>query len=341
MDAEYFSDSFRKIKKEAILFSLFSILLYQSGYFFIFFLIPLQFLRNKKGFLPIIHAAIIVIAITLIVAFFKTRGLGTFALRSTIIISEVLVLIIMLLGFLYINYNWPGNPRMLKKLLIVITGAFLIGIPALLIYNSAVFQNFYKSQIAITLEVMVRAFSQTQSSDALDFAAMLKTVDAETVYNIIKRAILRSYLFLYFIMLSGSWWIGSIKIINGKWNSRLNLKDFSVPEFMLWSLIIALTTVVIDYKINIGFLGYIGWNILLIIVTLYGLRGIGIIQTLFVVRNIPRFFRVLIFASIMLLLMQPGLRYIVLIAVPGLGVSEIWINYKNIREKKYDNEGNS
>ena len=341
MDVENFPDNSRKIEKEVIIFSIISILLYQSGYFFFFFLVPLQFLRNKKGFLQMIQAAIIFIAITFIVSFFRTRGLGTFALRSTIIISEILVLIIMLLGFLYINNNWPGNPRMLKKLLIVTTGAFFIGIPAILIYNSAVFQNYYKSQIAITLEVMIRAFSNTQSSDALDFAAMLKTVDAETVYNIIKRAIMRSYLFIYFIILSGSWWLGSIKIIDGKWSSRLNLKAFSVPESMVWPLIIALTTVVIGYKINIGFLGYIGWNILLIIVTLYGLRGIGIIQSILLAMNVPRFLRIFVFSLILLLLMQPGLRYIVLIAVPVLGVSEIWINYKNIREKKYDNEGNS
>jgi len=341
MDVESFPDNLKKIRKEAVIFSIFSILVYQSGYFFIFFLIPLQILRNKKGFIPMIQAAIIVTAITLIVAFITTSKIETFGIRSAIIISEILVVIIMLLGFLYINCNWSGNPRMLKKLFIVTTGAFFIGIPALLIYNSAVFQNYFKSQIALTLEVMIRAFSNTQSSDALDFAAMLKTVDAENVYNIIKRTIMRSYLFLYFIMLSGSWWIGSIKIINGKWISRLNLKDFSIPEFMIWPLIIALTTVVISDKINTGFLGYIGWNILLIIVTLYGLRGIGIIQGLLLALNVPRFFRVLVFFMILLLLMQPGLKYIVLIAVPGLGVSEIWVNYKNIREKKYDNEGNS
>ena len=341
MDAESSPDTLKKIKKEVIIFSLISILLYQSGYFFILFLIPLQLLKDKKGFLSMLQAAIILVAITLIVSFLRTTKLETFMLKSTMILSEVLILIIMLLGFLYINYNWPGNPRMLKKLVIVTIGAFLIGIPVLLIYNSTVFQNYYKSQIAIFLDVMIRAFSQTQGSDALDFVDRLKAVDAEIVYNIIKRTIMRSYLFLYFIILSGSWWISSIKIINGKWSSRLSLKVFSLPEFLVWPLIIALTTVVIGYKINMGFLGYIGWNLLLIIVTLYGLRGIGIIQSLLLALNVPRFLRLFIYMTIVLLLMQPGLKFIVLIAVPGLGVSEIWVNYKNIREKKDDNEGNS
>jgi len=190
MDIEKFPDILKKTEKDAILLSLFSILLYQSGYFFIFFLVPLQFLRNKKGFMPMIQAVIMVIIMTLIISVIKTNRLETFALRSIMIISEVLLLIIMLLGFLYINYDWPGNPRMLKKLLIATTGAFFIGIPALLIYNSTVFQNFYKSQIAAVLEIMSRAFSETKSSEAADFAEMLKTVDVETVYYMIHNNLL-------------------------------------------------------------------------------------------------------------------------------------------------------
>ncbi len=328
MDLDKSPDIFKKTGKEVILFSIFSILLYQSGYFFVFFLIPLQFLRNKKGFMPMLQASIVVIAAALLVAIIRTNKIETLSARSIIIISEILLLLIILLGFLYINYDWPGNPRMLKKLLIVTAGAFLVGIPALLIYNSAVFQNFYKSQVALIFEVLNRSFSNAQGSDAADVAEILKTIDAETVYNTIKRTVLRSYLFFYFIILSAGWWIGSIKIINGRWSSCLKLTSFSVPQIMVWPLIIALSIVVIDYKINIGFLGYIGWNILLIMVTLYGLRGLGIIQDLLLALNVPRFIRVVIFFTIMLFLLRPGLNYIILIAVPGLGVSEIWINYK-------------
>ena len=341
MEAEKFPDNLKKIEKEAVIFSLLSVFLYQSIYFFIFFLIPLQLLKNRKGFLQMIQAAIIVSVITLIACFIRTGRVETFGLRSALIISEILVLIIMLLGFLYINYNWPKNPRMLKKLLIVTIGAFLFGIPVLLIYGSTVFQDFYKSQLAIILETMIYAFSERSSNEDLDFIARLRAVDAETIYNIIKVAIMRSYLFLYFILLSASWWLGNIRTADGKWSSKVDLKTLSLPEIMVWPLIIALTTVVIDYRVSLGFFGYIGWNILLIAVTLYGLRGIGIIQTIFSAMNVPRFFRVLIFVTIVLFLLQPGLNYIVLIIVPGLGVSEIWIDYKNIREKKYDNESNS
>ncbi|MCL2792257.1 MAG: YybS family protein [Spirochaetaceae bacterium] len=341
MEVEKFPDTFKKIEKEVIIFSLISVFLYQSVYFFIFFLIPLQLLRNRKGFLQMMQAAVIVSAITLIACFFRTNRVEIFALRSGIIFSEVLVVIIMLLGFLYINYNWQGNPRMLKKLVIVTIGAFFIGIPVLLTYNSTVFQDFYKSQIAVFLEGTIRTFGERSGNETLDIVAILKTVDAETVYNTIKVAIMRSYLFLYFILLSASWWLGSMKIIDGKLSNNVSLKTLSIPQFIVWPLIIALTTVVLDHRVGLGFLGYIGWNMLLIIITLYGLRGIGIIQSLFLALNVPRFFRVLIYVSLLLFLLQPGLNFIVLVAVPGLGVSEIWINYKNIREKKYDNENNS
>jgi len=340
MDTKGISDEFKKIELSVVILSLLSAFFYQLGFLFIFFLIPLQFLRNTKGFMPMFKAAVIVIAITVIVSFIKTARVETFALRSALVVSEIYIIVMMLLGFLYINYSWPGNPRMLKKLFIATIGAFFIGIPLLLIMNSAVIQNHYKSYLTVFFEALTRTFYESPRSYYSDIAAIFGTIDVETVYNNIKRTILRSYLFLYFVLLAGSWWLGSIKNVDGKWSSKLSLLAFSIPN-MLWPLIIALLTVVIDSRISIGFLGHIGWNMLLIIATLYGLRGIGIIQTLLLVLNAPRILRVITYVTLVLFLMQPGLNFVVLIAVPALGLSEIWINYKNIREKKHDNEDNS
>jgi len=44
--------------------------------------------------------------------------------------------------------------------------------------------------------------------------------------------------------------------------------------------------------------------------------------------------RMLLIFTISMLLLQPGINYFVLIGIPLLGVSEIWIKYeKNMKEK--------
>ena len=97
---------------------------------------------------------------------------------------------------------------------------------------------------------------------------------------------------------------------------------------MVWPLIAALSIVVLDYRVSTGFAGYLAWNILLIMAALYGARGLGILNGLMTAANLPRGLRMLIVFTLVLILMQPGLNYLVLIGVPGLGVSELWINFK-------------
>ena len=318
----------KKISKEIILFSLFSVLCHQSGYLFFFFLIPLQVLKNKKGFNSLFFACVITAAAIFLASIIRTSGVQSPATRLVIIFSEMFLPAVLLTGLLYINYEWPGNPRMLKKMLIVTAGALVAGIPAMIVYNSAVFQNFYKSQIALALEMLNRAFSEVDSIEASDIAAILAGIDAGTVYGIIRKAVLRSYLFAYFAILSVSWWFGSSGIRNGRWKSSFSPSSFSLPEYMVWPLIAALSIVVLDYRVSTGFAGYLAWNILLIMAALYGARGLGILNGLMTAANLPRGLRMLIVFTIVLILMQPGLNYLVLIGVPGLGVSELWINFK-------------
>lgn len=328
MEPGKFPDIMKNIEKEVFLFSLLSIFFHQSGYLLLFFLVPLQSLCNKKGFRSLFQAGVIVISVILIASIARTHGLESAATRFVIIVSEVYIPLVLVIGLFYINYGWPGNPRMLKKVLIVTAGAFFASIPAMLIYNSGAFQNFYKGQIALALEMLNRTFNDVQTMEASEIAEILKSIDVETVYTAVKKTVMRGYLFAYFVIISGSWWIGSSGLKNGKLQSCFKPALFTLPEYMVWPLILSLSAVVMDYKINTGFIGHFGWNILLVMVTLYGFRGLGIIQGLMTAYSLPASLRVLVVFSIVLFLMQPGLNLIILIGLPGLGVSEIWINYK-------------
>ena len=106
-----------------------------------------------------------------------------------------------------------------------------------------------------------------------------------------------------------------------------------MPDFMVWPLIVSLLVVLVDRKISAGFIGFTGWNILLIMATLYGFKGLGIIQNFMKILKFPPPMRMMIIFTLSLLLVQPGINYFILIGVPLLGVSEIWIKYeKNMKE---------
>lgn len=317
----------KAIPKEVFIFSVFAVLCYQSGYLFPFFLVPLQILRNKKGFYCFFQASIITLATIAVVAFVRTKTIIG-ADKFLIIAAEIYISALLLAGFLYINCNWVGNPRMLKKVLIASAGAFIAFLPGILIYGSEFMQSLYRSQIALALEMLKNTFSQSVDIYSANMLSVIEALEIETIYETMKRFVFRGTVFLYFMTISINWWMGSSGIKNGKWQSAFSPSQFVVQEILIWPLIIALLTVIFDFKISLGFIGYLGWNILLIIGVIYGFKGFGIIQTLMIAVKLPTSFRIFFTLTLVLMLMQPGLNYGILIGLPVLGVSEIWVKYK-------------
>ena len=323
----------KKITPDIIWFTILATLFHQSGYLMMLFLIPLQVIRNRKDFRTLLLSSAAVLTAVLIMAFVRSGGFENFSQRIVFIISEVLMPAYLLAGFLYINYDWPGNPRMLKRMLAATAAAFIIGIPVLLFYNNQILQEFYMEQYRFGLEYLKSMLAQNDSVEAGEMAEIIKSLSPEVIAETVKKSALRTYLFWYFLILSGSWWLGSSGIRYGKWKSSLNPSRFTMPDFMVWPLIISLLVVLVDRKISAGIIGYTGWNILLIMVTLYGFKGLGIIQNFMKILKFPPPMRMLIIFTLSLLLVQPGINYFILIGIPLLGVSEIWIKYeKNMKE---------
>ena len=323
----------KKITPDIIWFTILATLFHQSGYLMMLFLIPLQVIRNRKDFRTLLISSAAVLTAVMLMAIVRSGGFENYSHRVVFIISEVLMPAYLLAGFLYINYDWPGNPRMLKRMLAATAAAFIIGIPVLLFYNNQILQEFYLEQYRFGIEYLKSMLAQNDSVEAGELAERIQSFSPEYMSETIKRSALRTYLFWYFLILSGSWWFGSSGIRYGKWRSALNPSIFTMPDFMVWPLIVSLLVVLVDRKISAGFIGFTGWNILLIMATLYGFKGLGIIQNFMKILKFPPPMRMMIIFTLSLLLVQPGINYFILIGVPLLGVSEIWIKYeKNMKE---------
>ena len=324
----------KKITPDIIWFTILATLFHQSGYLLMLFLIPLQVVRNRRDFRTFFMSSLAVLSAVLVMAVVRSGGVENQAERAVLVISEVLLPAYLLAGFLYINYDWPGNPRMLKRMLVAVGAGFILGIPVLLFYNNQILQAYYIEQYNFALELIKATLAQADSVEAGEMAEIIRSLTPEIMAETVKKSALRTYLFWYFLILSVSWALGSSSFRFGKWRSSFVPSKFSMPDFMVWPLILSLMVVLVDRKIPVGFLGYTGWNILLIMVTLYGIKGLGIIQNLMKILKFPYPMRIMIIFTLSLLLVQPGVNYFVLIGVPLLGVSEIWIKYeKNLKER--------
>ena len=77
-----------------------------------------------------------------------------------------------------------------------------------------------------------------------------------------------------------------------------------------------------------GWIGYISWNTALVMLLLYGIKGAGLIKYLFGKYKLAKQKQRAVVMMMFILFLIPGLNLIVLLGIPGLGVSEIWVRYR-------------
>jgi hypothetical protein len=158
----------------------------------------------------------------------------------------------------------------------------------------------------------------------------IQPVQTDALLEIINTVLLRSFLFSYFLVLSFSWWLGTIIGARsmGTHPGLTRIADFKLPDRYVWPLIASLALIVLNLVIPAEPLAILAWNALLIFVFLYGVSGLAIIRFLLRKLNVRPGIRWLVIIAIVILAMTPRIGIAVLILVPGLGVSEVWLKYR-------------
>ncbi|RKX77324.1 MAG: hypothetical protein DRP87_09545 [Spirochaetes bacterium] len=126
-------------------------------------------------------------------------------------------------------------------------------------------------------------------------------------------------------------WRGGTYIVE-KLNRRKvdRVINFFMPEKMIWPLLVSWAGIFIDRFLDLGLLGYAFWNVGSIFLVLYALQGIGILKYLFNRYNFSRLTRVFIGLALVIMLFWPGVNLLVIVGIPALGVSELWIKYRKL-----------
>ena len=102
-----------------------------------------------------------------------------------------------------------------------------------------------------------------------------------------------------------------------------SLNLWKAPESLVWSVIGSGFMLILPYKT----LKIIGLNILLVLMTIYFFQGIAIVSFYFEKKQFSRMLRFFLYSLI-------ALQQIVLLVVIGLGIFDMWLNFRKLEIKK-------
>ena len=323
-------DPRRRLWIEIAAISAVSYILYQFNVFFLF-LIPLQILYARRGSTELVRGAGIVFLLTTLTAVKRLTGLEDDSLRRILLVLEVALPFSLLAGIALPAINWSFYPdgRRLIKLGGVTAVVGIASIPVMLMVSrNDDLSRFFVEQIE-TFRTALEANSGGDPTLMFAFGEILS--EPERLATIAAEILLRNYLFSFFILVGGSIWIGDFAASRTTGDIEYpRIRTFRVPERTLWLVLLSWGIVLVDSVSNsgVGAIRYAAWNAGMTSLLMYGIQGIGVIRHVLVKRRVSRFIRISLGILFVLMLFWPGANLLVLIGIPGIGISETWVRYR-------------
>ena len=307
-----------------------SYVLYQFNVF-ILFLIPLQILYARRGSTELVRGAGIVFLLTAITAIRRLAGLEDQSLRRVLLVLEVVLPFSLIAGIVLPAIKWSFYPdgRRLIKLSGVTALIGIVSIPiVLMVSRNDGLGRFFVEQI----EAFRNALEASSGGDPTLMYAFGEILgDPERLASIAAELVLRNYLFSFFVLVGGSIWIGDFAASRTTVGIEYpRIRSFRVPEKTLWFVVLGWGIVLVDSisTNGVGALRYAAWNVGMTALLMYGIQGIGIIRHVLVKRGVSRFIRISLVVLFVLMLFWPGANLLVLVGIPGIGISETWVRYR-------------
>ncbi len=298
---------------------------------FFLFLIPLQVLFIRRGMGKFLISSAVVMAGIGISALIKTVPIEDRDLRFIFITLELAFPLLLLIGLFIVNSSISGFRFRIYRALTAAAVTGLISVPIIYFMSgNEKLVLLLKEQIVLIAEMLKTGLTGGESFESSVLAGILKP---DQLAEMIRGMIFKNYLFFIYIIITGSWWLGTVlhrRIIKA---GPYRIEKFTLPEILIWPLLTAWAGILFDTIFGLGIFGYIFWNAGLIMLFTYGLQGFGIIQFFFTKRGFTRGSRFLAGLFLAAVLFWPGINLIIIIGIPGLGLSELWIKYRQVKEE--------
>ncbi len=307
----------------ALIASCVSVFAYQTGFFFFLFLVPLQLLLFRSG-LKVARIAVLGVGIALVYLGIRHTALGNGDVRRYLLLVELVIPFLLLGGFLLENGFFGNLGGVLLNALLATAIAALVSIAVLhVLLNNEAFIAYYKAQFAEMFNILKSTLAGSSDIDLIPMMDM----DVDTMLSHVSSVFFKGFLFAYFCILFVSYTFAlSVERLT---KHEAGIITVLIPDYFVWVLIAALSLVLVDARFQPNpVLGYVGWNVFLIVMFLYGLRGMGLIRQMLEVRKVHPVVRFFLAFAAFMLLMHPRYGRVLLVGIPLIGISEIWFKYK-------------
>jgi hypothetical protein len=141
-----------------------------------------------------------------------------------------------------------------------------------------------------------------------------------------------SFVPFFLAFLAGSRWIGlrmSGPGSAGRAEAR-PVSEFRLPYLLVWPFLAAWTGVFLVSWFKVGMpWSALAWNLAIAISLAYTVQGIGIASHFLRRWNMPKGLRICVAATAVVLFLQPPVGTAIVACLPLLGVTEVWIPYRN------------
>lgn len=305
--------------------SIISFLLFQFN-MLVLFCIPLQVLFLRKGQKYLLYGSLSVIATIVVVTIIRSASIDDTLLKRGMLISDTVLPAFIIAGVLAVDIPWKVPLRTLYKTLAVTLAVGVVSIPIIYILSrNEGFTELLRRQIE-TVAALLQVSAEESNTGML-------TVDVDRLTENVIDILLKNYLFVYFLTVAGSIWVGGVVTARFQGVRGDGFRSFHIPERAVWPLLVSWALILVHYLVGLGIVAYAVWNIGLLLLYLYGMQGIGIIQTILDRRSVSRYFRVLLTAGMVMLVFWPGVNLVILIGLPILGVTELWIHFRKMQKE--------
>ena len=191
----------------------------------------------------------------------------------------------------------------------------------------------FTSYIEARLDEAFAPLKSQAGDQSYDSSALAAALDPKVIAATAMRVLASSYAALLVLLLGGSWWMGNRASGPGS-PGRAEapaLSAYRVPYALVWAFLLCWAAVLAAMLLKGAddALRAASWNCALVFSLPYAAQGVGIASSYFERWKMPRFTRVAIVATAIVALATPTAGAVVAVALPLLGVTEVWIPYRN------------
>lgn len=278
------------------------------GFFFSLFIpIPILYYRSMLGR----SNGLTVLISTVFVLFVIMGGIS---------VDKLYFFELMILGFIlgeFLELNFSINKTVVYTCLVVFFTS-IFGLTIFSAFTHADINTLISEHVAKNIELTIEFYKEVgiQEEAIYILSNSIEQIQYVMVRIIPGVAIVLTLLVIWMNLLIARPILAAKEIANPAFKT---LKLWKAPEYLIWVLIGSGFL----FLIPDTFIKVIGLNILMILITIYFFQGIAIVSFFFQKKRFPMLLKIFLYLLI-------ALQQILVFVVVGLGLVDIWLNFRKI-----------